>query len=55
MSMETILAAVHRPLAVERQHAATGREAQMTFSPTTFAGQKFAVVGLGRNGLPAAR
>jgi UDP-N-acetylmuramoylalanine--D-glutamate ligase len=26
----------------------------MSFSPTTFAGQKFAVVGLGRNGLPAA-
>jgi UDP-N-acetylmuramoylalanine--D-glutamate ligase len=26
----------------------------MTFSPTTFAGQRFAVVGLGRNGLPAA-
>jgi UDP-N-acetylmuramoylalanine--D-glutamate ligase len=26
----------------------------MSFSPTTFAGQRFAVVGLGRNGLPAA-
>jgi len=26
----------------------------MSFSPTTFAGQTFAVVGLGRNGLPAA-
>jgi UDP-N-acetylmuramoylalanine--D-glutamate ligase len=27
----------------------------MSFSPSTFAGQRFAVVGLGRNGLPAAR
>jgi UDP-N-acetylmuramoylalanine--D-glutamate ligase len=27
----------------------------MSFSPTTFAGQKFAVVGLGRNGLPVAQ
>jgi UDP-N-acetylmuramoylalanine--D-glutamate ligase len=26
----------------------------MSFSPTTFAGSRFAVVGLGRNGLPAA-
>ena len=26
----------------------------MSFSPQTFAGEKFAVVGLGRNGLPAA-
>ena len=26
----------------------------MSFSPTIFAGQRFAVVGLGRNGLPAA-
>jgi UDP-N-acetylmuramoylalanine--D-glutamate ligase len=26
----------------------------MSFSPTTFAGETFAVVGLGRNGLPAA-
>ena len=26
----------------------------MSFSPTTFSGEKFAVVGLGRNGLPAA-
>jgi UDP-N-acetylmuramoylalanine--D-glutamate ligase len=26
----------------------------MSFSPTTFAGERFAVVGLGRNGLPAA-
>jgi len=27
----------------------------MTWSPTLFAGKRFAVVGLGRNGLPAAR
>ena len=27
----------------------------MTWSPTLFAGQRFAVVGLGRNGLPVAR
>ena len=27
----------------------------MTWSPTLFAGRRFAVVGLGRNGLPAAR
>ena len=27
----------------------------MSFSPTLFAGKRFAVVGLGRNGLPAAR
>ena len=27
----------------------------MSFPPTLFAGQRFAVVGLGRNGLPAAR
>jgi UDP-N-acetylmuramoylalanine--D-glutamate ligase len=27
----------------------------MSFSPATFAGQRFAVVGLGRNGLPAAQ
>ena len=26
----------------------------MSFSPTTFAGERFAVVGLGKNGLPAA-